>query len=550
MSRGPGYSHVTIMLVLLVLFAVFTFSPPPSAPPAIAEVAPNALEEITEAPIEQAVRAGGTKGSIGAIQKSPNPLAGKGGEVATPFRCVGKLPRQIEDPQSPPCVPFWKGDNGGATYQGVTKDTITVVVPDLPPGYNVMVAYEGFFNRRFQFYGRKLKLIGAVFDQQTGSDEATAQQYLAAKVDEEYKAFATLPLLAYRGTTYYRELARRGVVSVTDYPQYTQAMLEGLSPYVWQYGMALDRIMSITGDWMCTRLAGRTADYTTDTTLLGKRRSFGLIYEDSISNRFDPAPLKNALKDCDVQPKVVRHLARGSAPATTQSPPHSQDAEIQSAVLDLKNEEVTSVMCICEAQTLGALAQQSTQQAYFPEWNSATYQLHEDLYVQQMNNPDQEQRSAMFGISFIPRLLRAADDPSVWALQEQDPSAFVQTRDDDSVHRQLTFQRLYRTLLLLASGIQMAGPNLTPQTFAAGLQRTTFPNPSSRLQPGKVGFLGGSYSMTIDAAEYWWSNTAPPPYIVDPPGTWCYVAGGARREAGKWGPEPAWFQAASCDSGR
>ena len=44
-------------------------------------------------------------------------------------RCVGDPPRQTEDPQSPPCVAYWTGDNGGATWKGVTHTTVTVVTP-------------------------------------------------------------------------------------------------------------------------------------------------------------------------------------------------------------------------------------------------------------------------------------------------------------------------------------------------------------------------------------------------------------------------------------
>ena len=42
-------------------------------------------------------------------------------------RCVGKPPRQTEDPLAPPCVASFAGDNFGVTYQGVTKDEISVL---------------------------------------------------------------------------------------------------------------------------------------------------------------------------------------------------------------------------------------------------------------------------------------------------------------------------------------------------------------------------------------------------------------------------------------
>src|SRR5581483_8863975 len=42
--------------------------------------------------------------------------------------CVGTPPRQTEDPASPPCVPFFEGDNFGSTYAGVTASTVNVLV--------------------------------------------------------------------------------------------------------------------------------------------------------------------------------------------------------------------------------------------------------------------------------------------------------------------------------------------------------------------------------------------------------------------------------------
>ena len=74
-------------------------------------------------------------------------------------RCVGPPPlRQIEDPQSPPCIAYCKGDNGGATAKGVTRDSIYIAVPTPENSQAQYTALVNFFNNRFQFYGRKLVL--------------------------------------------------------------------------------------------------------------------------------------------------------------------------------------------------------------------------------------------------------------------------------------------------------------------------------------------------------------------------------------------------------
>src|SRR5439155_17384244 len=90
-------------------------------------------------------------GAGGGVTATPAPV-----QVARVRRCVGDPPRQIEDPQSPPCVPYWQGDNGGATSKGVTADEIRIAVPKMT---DTDAQFAAFFNSRFEFYGRKLHLL-------------------------------------------------------------------------------------------------------------------------------------------------------------------------------------------------------------------------------------------------------------------------------------------------------------------------------------------------------------------------------------------------------
>src|SRR5687768_6307208 len=130
--RGPGYTFLALTLVLAALVAVVSLTFRQTPPPTIAEFAPQAIEQITDSPDDQtssrSERAGedpaATDAGLGAV-----PPAAPALDAPRVRRCVGDPPRQIEYPQSPPCVPYWDGDNGGATYKGVTRDEIRVVVP-------------------------------------------------------------------------------------------------------------------------------------------------------------------------------------------------------------------------------------------------------------------------------------------------------------------------------------------------------------------------------------------------------------------------------------
>ncbi|HQF94605.1 MAG TPA: hypothetical protein PLS46_10625, partial [Microthrixaceae bacterium] len=128
---------------------------------------------------------GGTTGSTGGGTTKPGatvPGGGATGGTNTGPQALSACgAHQVpSDPYSPPCIKF-TGANGGATSKGVSADTITVAVrieafssglvdaiskaagADLPSEdeQDIRRTLDGlveFFNRTYQFYGRKLKL--------------------------------------------------------------------------------------------------------------------------------------------------------------------------------------------------------------------------------------------------------------------------------------------------------------------------------------------------------------------------------------------------------
>jgi hypothetical protein len=100
--------------------------------------------------------------------------------------------------------------------------------------------------------------------------------------------------------------------------------------------------------------------------------------------------------------------------------------------------------------------------------------------------------------------------------------------------------------MVLAAGIQMAGPDLTPQSFARGLQTTTYPN--ARVPghvAGKVSISPGQHSYIADASVIWYApSTSDPDY--GSPGSWCYVGAGRRFEIGHYPKELAIFPPNRC----
>src|SRR5687767_12772366 len=114
--RTPGWTYTTLSLVGLVLVVTVALTTRVSSPPTIAEFAPQAVEQIADSSGQEAGTNEGRLSQTSSDERSAADAAAlQTIDVARVRQCVGDPPRQIEDPQSPPCVPYWSGDNGGAT---------------------------------------------------------------------------------------------------------------------------------------------------------------------------------------------------------------------------------------------------------------------------------------------------------------------------------------------------------------------------------------------------------------------------------------------------
>src|SRR5258708_6754720 len=160
-------------------------------------------------------------------------------------RCVGIPPRQTEDPLSPPCVGSYTGNNGGATYTGVTKDEVVLLYyldgngtdygtsqgnQPIPTSKYVDMAKpvdpndgvwsqmlhlaQTYFNARFQTYNRKVH-IWAYFDSGATSADASPQQRRQDAADNwnQLHPFAVISYPIFDSQDYLSAMASHGVAS-------------------------------------------------------------------------------------------------------------------------------------------------------------------------------------------------------------------------------------------------------------------------------------------------------------------------------------------------
>jgi hypothetical protein len=465
---------------------------------------------------------GGAGGSGGAGGGGPANVAG----------CSDR-PLQIPgDPYSPPCMTF-SGNNGGATAPGVTGDSIRVAVrigslsngmldalskvakaqiPDESPQV-IARTVEGlteYFNRTYQMYGRKLDVViydgkGDVLKETTGGGQEGAEAD-ALKVSQEIKAFADVSAVS---PIYADALARRGVINIGA-PFMSREWLSERRPFTWSQFTDCSTIVESVGSYYAIKMAGKNAD-NAGGNLKGKPRKVGII-----------APENSWYQECVAA--GVRILgAAGVKPTLNEKyrlEVNQMSIQAGEKLAKLKNAGVTTVMCGCDPLFLTFLTAKAKEQNYSPEWLVTGVALIDNDLIGSIMERGQWSRA--FGVSF--------SGPPQPAGRSLGYRAYKAVRSDEP---SIGVDLIYNQLLLLAIGVQMAGPNLTPATFEQGM----FRYPSRTGPSGTWGFKPGDHSTSDDAREVVW-NPRGTSVQTKNPGTYVDPNGGRRFPIGKWPAGP------------
>ncbi len=457
--------------------------------------------------------------------------AGAGGKQAAAPKiggCANRKAQVPNDPYSPPCIAF-SGDNGGATYRGVTPSEIIMSVrlaglPDFSaapsdsgPAASFSIkpeeikrTLEGlaeYFNSRFQFYGRKLKMV--FFDGkgnfntelQGGGQEAVEAD--AVKAAEEIKAFGDMIAIS---APYSDALARRGLMSFGA-PYMSQEWLAARRPYAWSPTTDCTFIQQSVSDYSNKRLAGRPAKYAGG-DLKGKTRTTAIL-----------APENPWYQQCvEAGEKVARAAGHPyQARIAYKLDFNTLSNQAASIIAKLKSEKITTVICGCDPAIPIFLTSKAQEQGYFPEWIITGAGFIDLDVLGQLYQQDQWSRS--LGVSFIGPLqpLRATTGYNAFKAvrPNEEPSVLVDI--------------LYYNMYLLAIGVQHAGPHLTPETFERGM----YAWPGGSGPAGTWKFTPGRYTPTQDAREIYWDRNATSPQNKEK-GSYIDPNPGKRYKPGEW----------------
>ncbi|HUQ38609.1 MAG TPA: hypothetical protein VM030_00515 [Acidimicrobiales bacterium] len=482
---------------------------------------------------------GGRRATIGgnaSTGNAPLPVTGKVGPDCDP--ATGRI--RVPTRYAPPCMPVYtSANNGGSTYQGVTKDTITVVWyrPKVDPAVDAALTaagannrpedvkatfmdYINYFNDHYDFHGRKIKIIEFNGTGDT-ADDATSRAD-AIKVATEYKAFASIG--APTSNAYVNELVARKVVCVCTTSQpvdfYTQR-----APYVWGGTlMASNQGYVHRAEYIGKRLKDRPAKYAGDAAMTTQKRVFGVLYYETPEKAYKPGIdyFERTLKEkWGVQLKTRLEYSSKLAEAQEQS---------TTLIAKLKSDGVTSVIFAGDFITPAIWTSEATKQNYHPEWIITGSALTDTTLF--ARTYDRTQWSHAFGVSYLPARVVQQEAEAyklhVWAYNRP-PTADNQ------------YGVIYSNPFIMATAIHMAGPNLNPFTVRDGLWR---------YPPTGQGFVTTSFSswgrhgiwewddyvQYDDTTEIWWDPNAQGPDEVgnEGVGMYRYVEGGKRYLPGEW----------------
>lgn len=437
--------------------------------------------------------AGRSSGSAGAAGS-----AGSAGHTVTGASkpCGGaQVPG---DPYSPPCMAFG-GSNGGSTSRGVTSNSIIVSVrltSDQSFGQTLaqlagaqlrdtnadnvrtIQTLATYFNKHFQFYGRQIVIKtyngqGSLSNELLGQGQAQAQED-ATTAARQIGAFADLTA---ESEPYATALQQQGVLGFGD-PYMPGYWHESHAPYDWSVATDGTDLATDIGNYAVQKLCGGKAVYAGG-GLKGQPRKIAGI-----------APANELYQ---VSAKVFKQVMNAAGcPVDNYSYTLDLGTESQQAsnlVAQLKAKGYTTIICGCDPIFPVYLTGQESSQSYLPEFVEIGAALVDQDYVGQLYN--QNAYAHAFGIS--PNL------PTVPSTETLGYAAYKSV--NPSTEPAFFVNNIYLQMDMLAIGLQMAGPDLTPANFQAGMFR--FP---PKLGPaGLWGWGANQYTTPNDFREVCWS---------------------------------------------
>ena len=561
--KYPPLVSILVALILAIAVLPSALNLPQTNPTQTLEYAPVPPEDSDEPPPAGNLSSLGLGSSSGVAEDAeggegpggtlpPLPAGGKGVNPTTK-RCVGNPPRQTEDPSSPPCVAFFDGDNFGATYQGVTRDEIRILIyidgnvvetggskgqeerpentffdlfepPKPGEAEHVQVesyrAWQRYFNERYQTYGRVAHFF-VHFGSRSGSPETRRADASAGFA--RVKPFAVLTDALGNELDYVEEMARRGVLNFGSFNSKEEAFFKKFPKLVWGYQPSIELGARTFSEYVCEKVIGQPAVLSGNAGQNGGPRKLGMLHT---TDENYPGLIRLAEL---VQQQV--EACGGTIERTATFPTccyamRNDETPDDAATYMREFQDAGITTILWPGGIEGHMGRAAAAQGYYPEWlilGDGTLDT---------NHPV---RLSSNSAAFDGRAIAVSAEPFEPGIEQQ--LCYQALREAGATRPKPDMHWMcepYRNLTQLFTGIQVAGPRLGPTSVDKGYHAIP-PVRSSDPQVPACFYNPGDYTCVKDTQAIIWDADGAAPGD-NRPGCWRAIQAGKRYLTGEHPP--------------
>lgn len=441
---------------------------------------------------------------------------------------------------APICLPVWSGDNGGATSQGVTGDTIKIVWynDNTNPATQAALAgigasdsdnvvrgqiraFERYYNLHTETYGRRV-----VIEEFQGTGDPQSDQVLradAVSIAQNMKPFAVFHHSVALGGAFTEELGARGVICICTTSS-ARSLYTDFAPYAYTVLPVLEEYYANIAEYIGKRLNGKPAKHAGPAPIgrqgYNDARKFGLVFLEGSGGDVNPRiqPAVDAFKR-----ELARYGAKLEIDIGYQFDIAQNQAQSTNIIGQLVNANVNHVIFVGDPLYPIFLTGEASRQGFNPEWMNTGTGLVDTTFFGRTYDRNQWSRS--FGMSPLWVFTDDQSTSSGWsAMNHVAPEA---AKGAGANVTQSPVQ-------LLFSGIHYAGPKLTPVTWSEGLFAA--PAVGGRINAPLVKFTRENPGAIKDFVEVWWDVDGRGRDELNNDGTGILVKanGGKRYQPGQW----------------
>jgi hypothetical protein len=360
-----------------------------------------------------------------------------------------------------------------------------------------------FINKHYETYGRHIEYI------RYKSQCPTAPPDVATCKEEARKIVAMKPFAVIWGLNVYPEVfdefARNGIISLGGW-NWADSYFTSRRPYRYDLYMTGTKAANHLIEYYCKKLAQKPAS------------NAGLLVHATIGDRTTPRKLGILVNDTPPLVESAQYIAREiskceggryTPEVVTFVGDTNQAAQIQEAVTSkMINSKSTTVMCWCGPLEMTGFTKSFTAAQYYPEHLVPGIGLSDaDVFAQTY---DPAQWAHAFGPSEISDS-RPKPQYQYYAVYKD---------AGDEANATLASLLYYLYMELVGTGIQLAGPKLTPTAFESGLLSSKGwggGDPKSvqiRFGPGDYGGYADCREVYFDPNAVSEFDNAPGAYVV------------------------------------